>query len=179
MRGAQRKLLKLGILENSHGLSEKEGLCSFKSFSRLCQISSTLQALKRNKETLLFGFSFSEDDRKLKGAQINLKTRTKCGVVPDCQAVAPGGTRELTRSPSASRSGRRRPRAPSLSQLPAARTSPIPGPLPGANRTPPAGAPGTPRSPGKGDSQLPRARLAPFDSRASSGGEVPQERGPA
>ena len=36
-RGAQSKLLKLGIWENSHGLAEKEGLCGFKSFSRLCQ----------------------------------------------------------------------------------------------------------------------------------------------
>lgn len=75
-----------------------------KSYSRLCQISSTLQAPKRNKETLLFGFPFSEDDLKLKRAQINLKMRTKCGVVPGCQAVAQGGTRERPRSPSASRS---------------------------------------------------------------------------
>ena len=79
-----------------------------KSYSRLCQISSTLQAPKRNKETLLFGFPFSEGDRKLKGAQINLKMRTKCVVVPGCQAVTQGGTRERPRSPSASRSCRRR-----------------------------------------------------------------------
>lgn len=72
----------------------------------------------------MFGFPFSEGDRKLKGAQISLKTRTKCGVVPDCQAAAPGGTREPTPSPSASRSGRRRP------QLPAARTEPDPAPSP-------------------------------------------------
>lgn len=53
----------------------KEGCAALnhKSFSSLCQISSTLQALKRNKEALLFAFPFSEGDRKLKGAQINRK----------------------------------------------------------------------------------------------------------
>lgn len=50
-----------------------------KSFSRLCQISSTLQALKRNKEALLFAFPFSEGDRKLKGGQINLKGEQSAG----------------------------------------------------------------------------------------------------
>lgn len=99
-----------------------------KSYSRLCQISSTLQAPKRNKETLLFGFPFSEDDRKLKGAQINLIMRTKCGVVPGCQAVAQGGTRERPQSPSASRSCSRRPRAPSPSPLPTDRTEHDPRP---------------------------------------------------
>lgn len=50
-----------------------------KSFSRLCQISSTLQALKRNKEALLFAFPFSKGDRKLKGAQINPKGEQSAG----------------------------------------------------------------------------------------------------
>lgn len=59
----------------------KEGCTALnhKSFSRLCQISSTLQALKRNKEALLFAFPFPEGDRKLKGAQINLKGEQSAG----------------------------------------------------------------------------------------------------
>jgi len=90
----QRKLLN-SVFEKTLMVCQRKESCAalnHKSFSRLCQISSTLQALKRNKETLLFGSPFSEDDRKLKGVQINLKMRTKCGVAPSCQAAAPGGT---------------------------------------------------------------------------------------
>lgn len=76
-----------------------------KSFSRLCQISSTLQALKRNRETLLFGFPFSESDRKWKGTQTNLRQRTKCGAV--------AGGRGSRRQPSAPR-----PRSPGRGHLP-------------------------------------------------------------
>lgn len=129
-----------------------------KSYSRLCQISSTLQAPKRNKETLLFGFPFSEGDRKLKGAQINLKMRTKCGVVPGCQAVAQGGTRERPRSPSASRSCSRRPRAPSPSPLPTDRTE------------------HDPRSPGRKPNSGGRS---PGHAAAPRNGEEPAAPGPA
>lgn len=100
-----RKLLN-SVFEKTLMIYQRKGCAALnhKSFSRLCQISSTLQALKRNKETLLFGFPYSEGDRKLKGAQINLKMRTKYGVLPSYQAAAPGGTRERSHSPSAWRS---------------------------------------------------------------------------
>lgn len=50
----------------------------------------------------MFGFPFSEDDRKPKGAQINPKTRTKCWVVPAGRLRR--GTRERPPAPA--------PRAP-------------------------------------------------------------------
>lgn len=80
-----------------------------KSFSRLCQISSTLQALKRNKEALLFAFPFSEGDRKLKGAQINLKGEQSagwCGAGSGAGAAGPLGA-------DAGRGSRRRAVLPS------------------------------------------------------------------
>lgn len=105
----QGKLLNSVFEKTLMVCQRKEGCAALnhKSFSRLCQTSSTLQALKRNKETLLFGSSLSEDDRKLKGAQINLKMRTKCGVAPGCQAAAPGGTLRGRGAPP--------PRAPAVS----------------------------------------------------------------
>lgn len=74
----------------------KEGCAALnpKYSSRLCQISSTLQALKRNKEALLFAFPFSEGDRKLKGAHINLKGEQSagwCGAGSGAGAAGPLG----------------------------------------------------------------------------------------
>lgn len=44
---------------------------------------------------------FRGGDRKLKGAQINLKMRTKCGVVPGCQAAAEPPGLALLQPPAA------------------------------------------------------------------------------
>lgn len=98
----------------------KEGCAALNhKSSRLCQISSTLQALKRNKEALLFAFPFSEGDRKLKGAQINLKGEQStgwCGAGSGAGAAGPlgadagRGSRRLAVRPSSLRTAPR-PRA--------------------------------------------------------------------
>lgn len=58
--GVQGKLLNSVFEKTLMVYQRKEGCAALnhKSFSGLCQISSTLQALKRNKEALLFGFPF-------------------------------------------------------------------------------------------------------------------------
>lgn len=126
----------------------KEGCAALnhKSFSRLCQISSTLQALKRNKEALLFAFPFAEGDRKLKGAQINLKGEQSAGW---CGAGSGAG------APGALRCGRR-PRVTASGG--AAQLPPHRAPTPGA---------GPSRAAGQGGSRDPEARAAPLSGSAS------------
>lgn len=154
----------------------KEGCAALnhKSFSRLCQISSTLQALKRNRDSFVW-FPLFGGDRKLKGTQINLKMRTKCEVVPGCQAVAPGGTREQPRSPSASRSCSRRPRAPGRHCSPRLARSATPGPSRKENSG--GRKPGHASERGRASRSRPGSR--PLIRGASSAGEIPQERRPA
>lgn len=175
----QRKLLNSVFEKTLMVCQRKEGCAALnhKSFSRLCQISSTLQALKRNKETLLFGSPFLEDDRKLKGAQINLKMRTKCGVAPGCQTAAPGGTLRGREAPP--------PRAPAAAgcERKASNCSPRLAPRtatghPALTKLPRQGPPGT-AGPGRKEKRQPLLPgLAPIDSGTPSGGrEVSEERG--
>lgn len=124
--GGERRQGKLlnSVSEKTLMACQRKESCAalnHKSFSRLCQISSTLQALKRKKETLLFGSLFSEDDRKLKGARINPKVGTKCGVAPGCRAAAEPLRLALLPPPAASAKPATAPRRSPRARPPATR----------------------------------------------------------
>lgn len=172
--GAQGKLLNSVFEKTLMVYQRKEGCVALnhKSFSGLCQISSTLQALKRNKETLLFGFPFPRGWQKTERGTNKPENENK--------------VRGRARLPGSR--GAPRPRAPAAAagceriacNCSTTRTE---HDHPTTQRKPNLGvrsarAPPRPHRKGKREPLLPS--LAPFNSGLSGGdgGNVPQERGP-